>query len=191
MKDDNGIPYQVINRMVPGMPATGLLDARMYLRNLRKLRLDQTGLNGEQHSSPEAAPSEPAAAPAAEPDLDALLKEYDAQVQPQPSPLGQPVEPEQQQEPDLEQLLADLDRQQQQPQTAPVDPLAAERDQLRQQLAEAQHRETVQRDLTDFEEVEAALDKDLREVFSGRADGVCPNVSLRNGYGGPRCGESI
>jgi hypothetical protein len=132
-----------------------------------------TQVNGEQHSSNDSngssgvnARSEPIAAPAAEPsDLDTLLKEYDAQVQ--PSPIGQPAEqqPEPQQEPDeLERLLADLDRQQQ-PQTAPADPLAAERDQLKQQLAEAQHRERVQRDLTDFEEVEAALDKDVREIF--------------------------
>jgi hypothetical protein len=115
-------------------------------------------------AEPEAAPAEPVAAPAAEPDLDTLLREYDEQVK--PSPLGQEAaQPEQQQEPDeLERLLAELD-QQQQPQTVSSGPLAAERDQLKQQLAEAQHREVVARDLQDFEEIEVALDKDLREVF--------------------------
>jgi hypothetical protein len=47
MKDDSGIPHQVINRMVPGMPSTGLLDARMYLRNLRQLRRDQMSLGSD------------------------------------------------------------------------------------------------------------------------------------------------
>jgi hypothetical protein len=120
-------------------------------------------VNGTQVKT-EPAPSEPIGSQP-ETDLDTLLKEYDAQVQ--PSPLGQEAaQPEQQTEPnELERLLADLDRQQGQPQVAAADPIAAERDQLKQQLADAQHRETVRRDLTDLEEVETALDRDVRGVF--------------------------
>jgi hypothetical protein len=119
-------------------------------------------VNGAQ-VNPEPAPAEPIAAQP-EPDLATLLKEYDEQMR--PSPLGQEAaQPEQQTEPnELEKLIADLEQQPPQ-QVAPADPLAAERDQLKQQLAEAQHRETVQRDMTDLEEVEAALDKDIREQF--------------------------
>jgi hypothetical protein len=46
MKDDS-IPYQQIDRMVPGQPGTALLDTNLYLRNLRKLRRDNMSFGSD------------------------------------------------------------------------------------------------------------------------------------------------
>jgi hypothetical protein len=93
-------------------------------------------VNGEQHSSPEPAPSEPIAAPTAEPpDLETLLREFDDQTQPRPGLLGRPV-PEPQPEP----------QQQVAPEQLPLQNFTAENAALREQYI----LEADRRDFADF-----------------------------------------